>query len=83
MDIDAIEAFSCEPQARPQHKVPKKLKYKDKGYRIEKSRSGDKWSLVKYYRNEFEMRESFNSLGSREISEGFLYRMISPDSDKH
>ena len=78
MDSDPVEPAAFELQTRPLHKVPKKLKYKDKGYRIEKSKEGGKWSLVKFYRNDFEMRESFNALGSKELAEGFLYRMVSP-----
>ncbi len=80
MDIEIYEPATFESQTRPLHKVAKKLKYKDKGYRIEKSKAGGKWSLVKYYRNDFEMRESYGSLGAREISDGFQYRMISPDA---
>ncbi len=43
-------------------KRPKKLKYQDKGFRIEISRKDGEWKLLKYYRNEVDMRAAYNGL---------------------
>lgn len=60
------------------HRVSGKLKYKEKGYRIERTSNGDKWTLERYYRSETDMRRAYKACDGAAWSSGYL-RMVFPD----
>ena len=60
------------------HRVSGKLKYKEKGYRIERTNNGDKWTLDRYYRSETDMRRAYKAYSRAAWVNGY-HRMVFPD----
>jgi hypothetical protein len=87
-DVDVPESSGPEPLLRPlaggkRRPVPPRLKHKDRGFRIEKTTNGKRWTLEKYYRDEAAMRAAFLACRRRGRGEhswhGYTYRMVFPD----
>jgi hypothetical protein len=76
-DDDMLDAIDTSMEASPLHRIPKKLKYKDKGFQIQRTLDGQKWTLVCFYRSAEDMRKSY---AARLDGWGRdHYRMIFPD----
>lgn len=79
-DDDVVpEFFQVDSLTRPDRRMPRKLKYKDKGYQIQKTRNGRKWTLVSYYRSAADMRKAYAATGHKDFWDGYYYRMVFPD----
>jgi hypothetical protein len=67
----------------PPSKKPGKLKYQQKGFRIEISTRERAWKLLKYYRSEVDMRKAYRGVAQRDsrsyIDTHSSYRMVFPD----
>lgn len=79
---DELDKLSLERPIKP-IKRPGKLKYQQKGFRIEISTRDRAWKLLKYYRSEADMRKAYRGL-ARSNSRSYIdthssYRMVFPD----